>query len=65
MSGSHLCIPGNEIVQAGAASLFSKQDYNVLSPNFYNHISVRDYYISRIGLSILLHPNMWTDPDNI
>jgi hypothetical protein len=26
---------------------------------------VRDLYISRIGLSILLQPNMWTDPENI
>ncbi len=26
---------------------------------------MRDYYISRIGLSILLQPNMWTDPGNI
>ncbi len=31
------------------------------------HISVRDLYsyISRIGLSILLQPNMLTDPENI
>ncbi len=34
-----------------AASLFPKQNYNVLSPNSYTHISVRDLYISRIGLS--------------
>jgi hypothetical protein len=26
------------------------------------HISVRDLYISRMGLSILLQPNMWTIP---
>jgi hypothetical protein len=32
--------------------------YNVLSPNSYTHISVRDLYISRIGLSILMQPNM-------
>ncbi len=31
----------------------------------YTHISVRDLYISRIGLSILLQPNMWSDPGNI
>ncbi len=48
-----------------AASLFPKQNYNVLSPDSYIHISVRDLYISRIGLSILLQPNMWTDPGNI
>ncbi len=39
--------------------------YNVLSPNSYTNISVRDLYISRIGLSILLQPNLWTDPGNI
>ncbi len=33
-----------------AASLFLKQNYNALSPNSYTHISVRDLYISRIGL---------------
>ncbi len=26
---------------------------------------MRDLYISRIGLSILLQPNRWTDPGNI
>jgi hypothetical protein len=31
----------------------------------YTHISVRDLYISRIGLPILLQENMWTDPGNI
>ncbi len=46
------------------ASFFPQQNYNVLSPNFYTHISVRDLYISRIGLSILLQPNMWTNPEN-
>ena len=39
-----------------AASLFPKQNYNVLSPNPHTHM---------IGLSILLQPNMWTDPGNI
>ncbi len=28
-------------------------------------MSVRDLYFSRIGLSILLQPHMWTDPGNI
>jgi hypothetical protein len=28
-------------------------------------MSVRDLYISRIGLSILLQPNLWTDLGNI
>ena len=42
--------------------LISRQNYNILSPNSYIHISVTDLYISRVGLSILLQPNMWTDP---
>jgi hypothetical protein len=45
--------------------LFPKQNYNVLSPSSYTHISVRDLYISKIGLPILLQGNMWTDPGNI
>ncbi len=45
--------------------LFSKQNYNVLSPSSYTHISVRDLYISRMGLPNLLQGNMWTDPGNI
>ncbi len=41
--------------------LISKTElqYKVLSPNSYIHISARDLYISRIGLSILLQLNMW------
>ncbi len=34
--------------------IFPKQNYIVLSLNSYTHISVRDLYISRIGLPILL-----------
>jgi hypothetical protein len=45
--------------------LFQKQNYNVLSPSSYSHISMRDLYISRIGLPILLQGNMWPDPGNI
>jgi hypothetical protein len=45
--------------------LFPKQKYNVLSPSCYTHISVRDLYISRIGLPILLQENMWSDPGNV
>jgi hypothetical protein len=45
--------------------LFPKQNYNFLSPSSYTHISVRDLYISGIGLPILLQENMWTDPGNI
>jgi hypothetical protein len=42
--------------------LFPEQNYNVLSPSSCSHISVRDLYISRIGLPILLQENMWNDP---
>ncbi len=45
--------------------LFAKQNYNVLSPSSDIHISVRDWYISRICLPILLQGNMWTNPGNI
>ncbi len=38
--------------------LFPKQNYNAPSPSSYTHISVRDLYISRIGLPILLEGNM-------
>ncbi len=43
---------------------FPKQNYNVLSPSSYTCISVKDLYISRIGLPMLLQENMWTDPGN-
>ncbi len=45
--------------------LFPTQNYNVLSPSSYTHISVRDSYISKTGLPTLLQGNMWTDPGNI
>ncbi len=45
--------------------LFPKQNFNVLSPSSYIHISVRDLHISGIGLHILLQENMWTNPGNI
>ena len=41
--------------------LFTKQNYNVLSPRSYTHISVKDFYISRIGLPILIQRNMYVD----
>jgi hypothetical protein len=50
MSGSYLCIPRNETVQP---PYFQNRINNVLSPNSYTHISVRDLYISRIGLVCL------------
>jgi hypothetical protein len=34
-------------------------------PTSYTHISARDFYISGIGLPILLQENMWTNPGNI
>jgi hypothetical protein len=37
--------------------LFPKQNFNVLSPSSYIHISVKDLYIIRIGMPILLHGN--------
>ncbi len=45
--------------------LFPKKNYNVLSFSSCTHISVRDLYISRIGLPILQQGNMWTNPLNI
>jgi hypothetical protein len=45
--------------------LLPRQNYNVPSPSSYTQISVRDLYISRIGLPILLQGNMWIDPGNI
>ncbi len=60
MSGSHLCTPRNETVISK-----TELQYYLLSPSSYTHISVRDLYNSRIGLSILLQENMWTDPGNM
>jgi hypothetical protein len=45
--------------------VFPKENYNVLSPSSYAYISVRDLYVSRTGLTILLQENIWTDPENI
>jgi hypothetical protein len=42
--------------------LFSKQNFNVPSPSSYTHISVRDLYIIRIGLPLLLHGNTLCGP---
>jgi hypothetical protein len=45
--------------------LFPKQNFNVMSPSSFAHISMRDLYISRIGLPIMLYIgkySMWTDP---
>jgi hypothetical protein len=48
-----------------AASLFKKQNYNVLPPNFHIHVYVSDLYIPSFGLPILLQPNRQIDPGNI
>jgi hypothetical protein len=47
--------------------VISKTDtvLNVRSFNFHIHVSVSDLYIPRIGLPILLQPNMQTCPGNI
>jgi hypothetical protein len=46
--------------------LFPTQNYNVLYPSSYTHtgISVRDLYISRTDLPILLQEYMWTNHRN-
>jgi hypothetical protein len=38
--------------------LFPKQNYNILFLSCYTHISVRDLYISRMGLPFLLQGNI-------
>jgi hypothetical protein len=45
--------------------IYPEKELRGLSPNFHIHVSVSDLYISTIGLPILLHENMWTDPGNI
>jgi hypothetical protein len=61
MYGSHLCIPRNETVQPP----YFQNRIIMFSLHSYTHMTVRVLYISRIGLSILLQPNMGTDPGNI
>jgi hypothetical protein len=51
MSGSHYVFPEIKL-------LFPKQNYNVLSRSSNTHISVRDLYISRIGLPITYSRHM-------
>jgi hypothetical protein len=48
-----------------AASLFPNRNYEILTRNFYIHLSVNDLYIPRIRLPILLQPNRQTVPGNI
>jgi hypothetical protein len=60
MSGSHLCILRKETVQP---RYFQNRIIMFCLP-IPTLISVRDLYISRISLSILLQANLWTDPGN-
>ncbi len=48
-----------------AASLFPKQNYNILSPSFHIHVSMSSWYFPRISLPILLQPNRQTYSGNI
>jgi hypothetical protein len=41
--------------------LFPKQNYNVLSPSSYTHISVRDLDISGIGLAVYSAAGKYVD----
>ncbi len=59
---SFVCIPRNETLQP---RYFQNRIIMFCLPIPTFVLSVRDLYISRKGLSILLQPNMWTDPGNI
>ncbi len=45
--------------------ILSERKMRGLSPNFYIHVSVSDFYIPTIGLSIWPQQNRWTDPVSI
>jgi hypothetical protein len=45
--------------------VIQKQNYNVLYPNFYIHVSASNLCIPRICLPIFLQPNRQTNPGNI
>jgi hypothetical protein len=67
--GPHIFLQQKRQIDGGREYIHRSQNtwmwnYNVLF-NSYSHISVRDLFISRIGLSILLLPDMWTDSGNI
>ncbi len=51
-SNINVWFPSKYSQKLNCALVISKQNYNVLSPISYTHISVRDWYISRMGLSI-------------
>jgi hypothetical protein len=44
--------------------LFPKQNYNVLSPSSYTHISVRDFQDQSVYSAAGTY-SMWTDPGKI
>ncbi len=45
--------------------IFPEKELRGHNPYSYIHVSVRDLYITTIGLHILLQENRWTDPGNI
>jgi hypothetical protein len=45
--------------------LFPEEKLPGLSPHYYIHVSVSDFYIPRIGPHICLQQNRQTDPENI
>jgi len=45
--------------------IFPEMKLRGLSPNSYIHFSVRDFYIPRIDLPILMQENKWTGRGNI
>jgi hypothetical protein len=57
----YVLFPGNETVQPP----YFQNRITMFCLTIPAHISMRDFYISRIGLSILLQPSMWTHPGNI
>jgi hypothetical protein len=55
-----------------AKTQYQKMETNIprkgitsLSPNIHIQMSVKDFYILRIGLPVLLQENMWTDSGNM
>ncbi len=69
--------PGQELEQSMRIFSLALQRYcteywetniirkDIISSNFYIHISVSNFYISRIGRPIWLQQNRWTDPGKI
>jgi hypothetical protein len=59
--GSHIARYNIE----NSKQLFPEEELRSLSPNFYIHVSVSDFYFLTIGPPILPQENMCTDPGNI